>query len=90
MARCRETPRSVFGLQCDLSTVGKTRRRGASWSSVLGSGPVHPDTVLASVVVSMGPWPCVSLGEWDCGSCVVFVCICVRAVGREALYLSFS
>lgn len=50
----------------------------------------HPDTVLASVVVFMGPWPCVSLGEWDCGSCVVFVCICVRAVGREELYICLS
>ena len=80
MARCRETPRSVFGLQCDISTVGTTRRRGASWSSVVGSGPVHCDSVLASVDVSLGPWPCASLGEWDRGLWIAFVCVCVRAI----------
>lgn len=77
MARCRETPRSVFGLQCDISTVGKMRGRGGSSNGAVGSGSVHCDRVLASVDEAVGPWPCVFLGEWDCGLCVVFVRVCV-------------
>jgi len=76
MARCRETPRSVFGLQCDISTVGKTWRRGASGSRVAGSGPVHCDSVLASVDVSMGPG---LVCPWVSGivDCVLSLCVFV-------------
>lgn len=91
MARCRETPRSVFGLQCDISTVKKTRGRGSSASRVVGYGSVFCDSAGCCVYGGMAlrAWPCcpwvsrtVNCGlslctrVWGCLK-RIFVCLCL-------------